>query len=451
MGKEHQGRSSFLEISSLKGVNMEVVERQLPRRGDSQRCHFWLPTKRRQCANSPLPNSTFCGNHSPISNDLRVPCPIDPSHTVLKRDIESHIPRCPKRKNALKLEAQPFYKKGINCGGGDGTAEFRKSNAKKNDIYQLSVPDFLGLIKKIKALHSAISEEVLPLRESFILSEPCRQWIEGERGEKGQKLPFQEKHALQQAAILGNMENFGLLNADIQIDGRNNAVVEFGAGRGYLTQMLADCYGFRDVYLVERRSYKLKADRSLRQKDTMSLERLRIDKDLDLNGVGTLRECRYLAIGKHLCGPATDLTLRCCLRDDDKNSKCHGLALATCCHHLCQWDQYINKEYFSRLGISAEQFNAITWFSSWAVDGANGSKSQEAAPVPSIVSSSLGNGVEEVVKRMNPEEKTSLGIICKEMIDLGRFKWLQGRGRKADIVKYVAREISPENHLLLAS
>lgn len=36
------------------------------------------------------------------------------------------------------------------------------------------------------------------------------------------------------------------------------AVVEFGAGRGYLTQMLADCYGVRKVFLVERRSYKLK-------------------------------------------------------------------------------------------------------------------------------------------------------------------------------------------------
>lgn len=35
-------------------------------------------------------------------------------------------------------------------------------------------------------------------------------------------------------------------------------VIEFGAGRGYLTQMLADCYGIQKVFLVERRSYKLK-------------------------------------------------------------------------------------------------------------------------------------------------------------------------------------------------
>lgn len=36
------------------------------------------------------------------------------------------------------------------------------------------------------------------------------------------------------------------------------AVVEFGAGRGYLTQLLADCYGIMKVILVERKSYKLK-------------------------------------------------------------------------------------------------------------------------------------------------------------------------------------------------
>lgn len=36
------------------------------------------------------------------------------------------------------------------------------------------------------------------------------------------------------------------------------AVVEFGAGRGYLTQMLVDCYGIERVILVERKSYKLK-------------------------------------------------------------------------------------------------------------------------------------------------------------------------------------------------
>ena len=48
--------------------------------------------------------------------------------------------------------------------------------------------------------------------------------------------------------------------SDEQCD--TSAVVEFGAGRGYLTQILADSYGIRKVFLVERKSYKLKVSTS---------------------------------------------------------------------------------------------------------------------------------------------------------------------------------------------
>lgn len=78
------------------------------------------------------------------------------------------------------------------------------------------------------------------------------------------KLPFQEKHVLQQGSILGNLEKIGAFkrcNTNVECCEKDDdvpAVVEFGAGRGYLTQMLADCYGVKKVYLVERKSYKLK-------------------------------------------------------------------------------------------------------------------------------------------------------------------------------------------------
>lgn len=90
------------------------------------------------------------------------------------------------------------------------------------------------------------------------------------------RLPYQEKHVVQQASILGNMEAFGLIGKKIEVvrenanensegsdllngeEGAVPAVVEFGAGRGYLAQMLADCYGVKKLFLVERRSYKLK-------------------------------------------------------------------------------------------------------------------------------------------------------------------------------------------------
>lgn len=74
---------------------------------------------------------------------------------------------------------------------------------------------------------------------------------------------------------MGNLENFGVLKNSLR---RNQsecvepvekkekdvlAVIEFGAGRGYLTQMLADCYGIKKVFLVERKAYKLKVGHKL--------------------------------------------------------------------------------------------------------------------------------------------------------------------------------------------
>ncbi|KAL9385146.1 hypothetical protein Peur_022156 [Populus x canadensis] len=56
------------------------------------------------------------------------------------------------------------------------------------------------------------------------------------------------------------------------------------------------------------------------------------DITLNLNAVERSRGVPYLAIGKHLCGPATD------------------------------------RKFMSESGITREQFHAMTWFTSWAVD-----------------------------------------------------------------------------------
>ncbi|XP_062028473.1 tRNA:m(4)X modification enzyme TRM13-like [Rosa rugosa] len=146
----------------------------------------------------------------------------------------------------------------------------------KRTVYSMSVPDFYKLIEKIESVHKSICKDI---QESFKVPEACGMWI---KREVDKKLPFQEKHVKQQALILGNMEDFGVIKSFIakeraDCDDGNGfpvsddcdysngvpAVVDFGVGRGYLTQMLADCYGIKRVFLIERKSYKLKADRSL--------------------------------------------------------------------------------------------------------------------------------------------------------------------------------------------
>ncbi|XP_050378772.1 uncharacterized protein LOC126796045 [Argentina anserina] len=472
------------------------------------RCKFWLPKKKRFCANVPLTPSPFCGNHTPRSDSQWIPCPIDPSHSVLEENLEGHLRRCPLLKQLESLTHQPFYQKGINAGTEEDPQELEVVTSEtvedsalavdepksgeliyilsemKRTVYGMSVPDFYRLVEKIECVHKSICKDIY---ESCKVPEACGMWVKREVDRTScclQKLPFQEKHVMQQVSILGNMEDFGLIKSFIakeradcddgigypvkdEFDYGNDvpAVVEFGAGRGYLTQMLADCYGIKRVFLVERKSYKLKADRSLRQKESLILQRLRIDiEDLNLNAVETLRGGPYVAIGKHLCGPATDLTLRCCLGEQSNqsngqgsvNPNLRGLAIATCCHHLCQWKHYINKKYILDLGITKEEFHVIIWFTSWAVDADHGTDLPDVTDcrfhLESIEKKQCdgGDGVEGVVKNMKAVERSALGFMCKQIIDMGRLMWMKEHGLEAQFLKYVPSTISPENHLLIA-
>ncbi|XP_072993133.1 tRNA:m(4)X modification enzyme TRM13 isoform X11 [Typha latifolia] len=354
----------------------------------ADRCQFWLPNKRRHCANIPVPSSQFCGNHNPLSGSRRVPCPIDPSHSVLQENLESHVKRCPLKKQAEALETQPYYTKGINAGDPDeGTVS---SAAKRSAIYGLTPSEFYDLVNKIKLVHST---SVVALRDSFMVPEACEKWL---NRQVDRRVPFQEKHVVQQASILGNMEAFGILRRD-GLDREEHkvpAIVEFGAGRGYLTQMLADCYRITKVFLVERRSYKLKADRSLRQNQSIVLERLRID----------------------------------------------------------------NRKFLSNLGITKEEFHAMTWFSSWAVDGDHSSEHpcMEDEEKHHMQASDLKDfdlndgGIEKIIRSISVGDRAVLGFMCKEIIDMGRLLWLREHGCNAELINYVPSNISPENHLLIA-
>lgn len=114
----------------------------------------------------------------------------------------------------------------------------------------------------------------------------------------------------------------------------------------------------------------------------------------------------------------------------------------------------------SDLGLNREDFHAITWFTSWAVDadhhldfsGSNSWQHLELMDKAELRSeSSEWGGVGEVVRDMKAAERAVLGFMCKDIIDAGRLMWLKEQGGLfAQIVKYVPPTISPENHLLMA-
>jgi tRNA:m4X modification enzyme len=194
-----------------------------------------------------------------------------------------------------------------------------------------------------------------------------------------------------------------------------------------------------------------------------------------MSGVAAVDGRDAVITGKHLCGSATDLALRCCLddtngRDGDEpssaSSTCRvtGVALATCCHHRCEWRSYVNKPFMRKLGFARDDFPRLARMSSWACDGtapgvgsvkrprsfageepttADATEAADEHGQPPVEDVDDGN--------MSKAEKYEIGGMVKTLIDVGRVEWLQRRGLHGRLVGYVDTEVSPENRLIVVS
>jgi tRNA:m4X modification enzyme len=96
------------------------------------------------------------------------------SSTVLQDSLELHIKRCPFKKQADALEAQPYYAKSINSG--DSDEPLVSSAEKRGSIHELATSEFWDLIHKIKSVHSSV---VQVLRDSYLVPESCEKWLKG--------------------------------------------------------------------------------------------------------------------------------------------------------------------------------------------------------------------------------------------------------------------------------
>lgn len=94
---------------------------------------------------------------------------------MLQDSLELHIKRCPFKKQADALEAQPYYTKSINSGDSDEPSV--SSAEKRGSIRELGTSEFWGLIHKIRSVHSSV---VQSLRDSYLVPESCEKWLNGQ-------------------------------------------------------------------------------------------------------------------------------------------------------------------------------------------------------------------------------------------------------------------------------
>ncbi|XP_016131541.1 tRNA:m(4)X modification enzyme TRM13 homolog isoform X2 [Sinocyclocheilus grahami] len=265
------------------------------------------------------------------------------------------------------------------------------------------------------------------------------------------------KHLKQQASILGNMEVLELLSP-------NRCYIEFGAGKGKLSHWIHIALKAAEnvhFLLVERSSTRFKVDGKHKNAGS-TFDRLQVDiQHLDLRNVPLLREkgLPVIGVGKHLCGAATDLALRClfehsCFDEDDepptKRVKLHqnegacddikpvpstegretgeklivsGLAIALCCHHRCDWRHYVGKEFFRQRGLGPEEFAAFQRMSSWATCGMRkiGSKTTEKRSEHKTGEEEEHEMSEEALpdtlnSLMSVEDWEQIGRLCKQSV-----------------------------------
>ncbi|CAD7683196.1 unnamed protein product [Nyctereutes procyonoides] len=452
------------------------------------RCSYYVEKKKRFCRMVVAAGRRFCGEHAGAAEEenarKRILCPLDPKHTVYEDQLAKHLKKC----NSREKPKPDFFIQDINAGLNDET----EIPEQLVPISSLSEEQLESLIKKLRKASEGLNSTL----KDQIMSHPALHDAlnDPKNGDSA------TKHLKQQASILGNIEKLKLL-------GPRRCFVEFGAGKGKLSHWvdiaLKDAEKVHFI-LVEKVTTRFKVDGKHRKKNSV-FERLQIDiQHLCLNKIPLLSKEKLpvVGIGKHLCGVATDLALRCLVetyaasceeRNEEplakriKNDKTEkeintlakegneknvpekwtpvaGIVIALCCHHRCDWRHYVGKEYFRALGLGAVEFHYFQRMSSWATCGMR-KTSLEASNLTtkrkdkhSDASEEHDDGgcritddsAESVPGFLTVEEKKKIGHLCKLLIDQGRVEYLQQKGFSPALQYYTDPLVSLENVLLTA-
>lgn len=293
------------------------------------RCHAYMDRKARFCRQEVLPALVelgffYCGNHrhmcpAPVagkrSSDRlrRIPCPIDPTHTIYEDMLEKHIPICPKTVALEKLKQESYYCQDCNCGGHGSMSRTidqdqtlstkavvqveneqarrvamavlraykrlfpmkkKKISGKVSDALPEADVNLINLTEKnifnaIPMSNLSISEINCGFTDVMHQRIKCGGWL----------------HMQQQASLIGNLRRVGVIEeSEIGLlsnsKGKRQApensssfcrtIIEMGAGRGMTGLILAGVSGvnpkvYTHLTMIERGASRSRADKNLRR------------------------------------------------------------------------------------------------------------------------------------------------------------------------------------------
>ncbi|XP_050098961.1 tRNA:m(4)X modification enzyme TRM13 homolog [Anopheles aquasalis] len=444
------------------------------------RCKYYVQRKKRLCKMTVGLGREYCGEHEPIHQSAvatatteqqdgdgltqpdgsplgRIPCPLDPKHSVAVARLEKHLKIC----NARPPASVPvFIVPGINSCDDDAPpaiapvqqndeqSEQQQQHHQQKELPPLGMAQTITaqrlsdlpaeqLSQLIKKVQRIFDEHVGPIEEQS----PRHPILDTEL-DNAEYGPQTLKHLHQSSALLGLLEAYGFLS-----DG--SSFVEFGAGKGQVAfwvaqavqaQSLCNC----GVLLVDRASHRHKRDNKI--EDRTLVRRIRADiADLALEKVDGLSGRRVIGIGKHLCGGATDLALRCLVRcQQDGAVPVQGGLFALCCHHRCDWRSFVGKPFLLNNGIGRQEFELLVRMVSWAVCGTGMSRERRAEEA-------VNGACEAKLDRcqLTRAERETIGWKCKRLLDVARLQYLERHGFAAHLRRYITDDITPENVCLV--
>ena len=260
------------------------------------------------------PGATMCGNHSGAG----AAC----AHCRTRvADLAKHAPRCPAFLHKAAAAARPHYALDANVGNLEGDAEAAReeaaslaADARAAALDAPALRAFAARVRDACEKPASTPRRTARTRARGTLAPACARALRAQelasaraaRGGVGAP-PFERRHAEQHAAIVSRMIAADLVrdedasedpaledddDDELQEKGPDEIAkaaaesskssnvaraaptsppsskpppvyVELGAGRGYLSHFLLDACGPADVVLVERETYRHKAERSI--------------------------------------------------------------------------------------------------------------------------------------------------------------------------------------------
>jgi tRNA:m4X modification enzyme len=493
------------------------------------RCQVYLENKHRFCRQERRKGSNYCGNHQHFfqaqepnaTQRKRIRCPIDPSHYIFEDNLDTHSNICPLAKKRRKQAEQPYYHEHVNTGGHGDLCE---SSLVGESTREITMTLECAKILALRVLHvhqllfrsSGHETDTLPAKNvswSNLHDAISMEDLSEAELKAGIAKAFQthqaksggERHIAQLASLVGHLRKLEVLPPQSAAStGEVSPVtfLEMGAGRGMFGLTAAGVAAANgiptELVMIERVGARSKADKIFRRLppkmetnsylklDTVKWSRIECDlAHVSLPDMLSEKDemkgdkKRIVMIAKHLCGAGTDLALKSL---ESIHERVHSCLLATCCHGLCDWKQYVGRDTIHKimttnnLRFGPEHFELMRQWCAGSVacqttkggddqqgvskDADKGSSFVDDAETEHTVSSferdaSSRVNISAVVASLQLKcGVEGLGRACQRIIDYGRLQYLsevifKETSNPSELIHYVPPEVSPQNACLI--